>query len=127
MHIKRESKHSRGDNHSNSLLKSKYFLENVFPVLITLFYCGSYIVQSKMFTLSLDTTPSLAKWKVKTNQIIKSVYFLLCFGGSTFLCLGLKHQNLCPLSPRDFGKDANFSPAPRKSPNSRELLQCGKD
>lgn len=71
MHIKRESKHSRGGNHSNSLLKSKYFLENVFPALITLFYCDSYIVQSKMFTLSLDTAPPLEKWKVKTNQIIK--------------------------------------------------------
>lgn len=71
MHIKTESKHSRGDNHSNSLLKSKYFLENVFPVLITLFYCGSYIVQSEMFALSLVIAPSLEKRKVKTKQILK--------------------------------------------------------
>lgn len=76
MHIKRESRHSRGDNHSNSLLKSKYFPKNVFPALIALFYCGSYIVQSKMFILSQDTTPSLGKRKVKTNEIIKQMYFL---------------------------------------------------
>lgn len=36
-------------------------------------------------------------------------------------------KNLCPLSPSNFGKDANFSPTPRKSLHSRELLQCGKD
>lgn len=124
MHIKRESKHSRGDNHCNSLLKSKYFLKNVFPGLITLFYCGSCIGQYKMFTLSLDTAPSLEKWKVKSNQIIKLICSLLYFAGSN-LCLGLKYQNPFPLSPRDFGKDSNFSPTPRKS--TWEFLQCGKD
>lgn len=42
------------------------------------------------------------------------------------LCLGL-YQSPCPLSSKDFGKDTVFSPIPRNSLHSRELLQCGKD